>query len=77
MTFHKFLCFFTIGLALFVSGCGGNDTSSEKEELHTYRQSGLLGTAVTISLYGEEAGALAQECFDAIEDIDRRMSASR
>jgi thiamine biosynthesis lipoprotein len=76
MTPHKFLFFLIAGLILFAGGCG-NSASSGQEELHTYRQGGLLGTVVTVSLYGEDAEAAANQCFDAIADIDRRMSVNR
>lgn len=62
-------------LPALLSSCSGQDGMSRERQ--TAMRDDLLGTIISISLYSDNAEYLFEQSFNAIEEIDMRMSANR
>jgi len=54
-----------------------DERQSVSNELNTIVRDDLLGTVITISIHGDYSEHLFEQSFEAVMDIDKRMSANR
>jgi len=66
-------------LLLALVACTTNADQNTQNQSQTAHREGLLGTVVSITIYGYEGDAdtIFNDAFTVIEDIDQRMSANR